>query len=368
MLILSCMLELTVKILSLFAAVILVFSLSCSNDDEVEIPSADSTQKKERTIIACYGPNALGDLTYGDSISLALNKTAVKHGLTFIEYMPSDRDKADECAKKLISETEVSDSDILYVFCDSSYRTVLEELSALIDKNNKQILLIDSREVDASQNIHTVCFSFYGMAYEAGVLANELIPDSGYVGILIGDQTNSFLQDAVTAFKEGLRNYSGAIVEQPLNEFIGSDTGAGYNSELLLYGAYTAFKNFAEIFVPKMILPLCGGSIHGIFRFNRDWGEDSPYTIGIDRDMSAYTNRVPYSLVKHFDKGLERCVQQWINGSLPHHQRLGLAQGFTELVISPGYQEKLQKELDDIHKTAIEREEAYEKENYEADK
>ena len=321
----------------------------------------DGTAEQSRAIVAFYAPAAIGDLSYGDAISLALHKSVFAHEITFVECFPADWNDAEQYATAYLSRTTGTDAAVLYVFCDGAYRAILESLSAQIAANDKQVLLIDSREVSASERIHTIFFPFYGMAFEAGVLANELIQESELIDIIIGDETNESLQVAVTAFKDGLGERSGEVSVNLTTDF--AENGYDTAEELYWYYALMAtVKQLGEV-VQSLILPLCGGSVQGILRYNRDYGEESAYTIGVDTDMSAYSDRVPYSLVKHIDAALEQCVTQWLGNALPHHQTLGLDAGFTELVLSPAYKERLQSTLAAIHAEAIEKEQAYEKAN-----
>ena len=55
--------------------------------------------------------------------------------------------------------------------------------------------------------------------------------------------------------------------------------------------------------------------------------------------MSMYSSQVPFSVVRHVDKAAKLCIKQWVaDGKIPHFQRLGLEEGYTELVISKGYE------------------------------
>ena len=109
-----------------------------------------------------------------------------------------------------------------------------------------------------------------------------------------------------------------------------------------------------------LILPYCGKAVHGLLLYNRE-NPASFYTIGTDVDMQFYSERVPFSIVKHIDKVIEKCVDQSLEGTLPKHQSFGLKEGYTELVISRRYEPDLAKIIEKAHQTAIEKEEAYEK-------
>ena len=348
---------------SLFAGFMLILFVSCADDDSAS-SSSPAAESSSRTIVAFYSPNGIGDLSYEDAISLALHKTALAHDFNLIENCPENWEYADMYAD--INFTTIPAEKRLYIFCDTGYRSILEKYRAQIETNGKDVLMFDSRNVNLGQNIHTVCLPLYGIAYEAGVLARELVDENDMIDIIIGDGGNSLLEDATIAFMEGLGERNGSTEILTLNELSEMSETDGYNMSSYLYWNYTTQiteKRKNGTGVASLILPLCGGSIHGIFRWNRDYGDESSYTIGMDTDMSAYTNRVPYSLVKNFTPAFELCLGQWIKGELPQHQTLGLKDGFTELVLSPAFKDRLEEKLSEIHHEAIEKEE-----NYEADK
>ncbi len=337
----------SVRFFLFLTSLVFMLSFSCSNSD------TDDNPPEKKVIVAFYTPYAIGDMTYGDSISLALHKSSYKHDFTLIEICPTSWDQARQQTNEYLTDKRLDKRDVLYVFCDDLYLPEVEKFS---DKSNKKLLMFDAQAPSAKDYIYSVSFSFYGIAYEAGVLANELIAKDAIADVLIADSSNKSLNTARIAFEEGLGQAGDRL--HVFNIEISSEE-SNYNQEDFLYFYYSWLVASKE-YIPAIIFPLCGGSIHGIFRYNRDFGEQTAYTIGMDRDMSAYTNRVPYSLVKNFDKAIEQCVSQWQKKELPHHQQLGLKDGYTELVIAPAYQTKLAARLTQIHESAIEKEQAYE--------
>lgn len=55
--------------------------------------------------------------------------------------------------------------------------------------------------------------------------------------------------------------------------------------------------------------------------------------IGIDGDMNADNLLCPFSIVKHVDRVMEDYVGMWLEGTMPKHQTLGLADGATGVII-----------------------------------
>ena len=72
---------------------------------------------------------------------------------------------------------------------------------------------------------------------------------------------------------------------------------------------------------------------HGLLRYNRE-EPDIFWTIGMDADRQAYSSDVPFSVVKHIDRAIEKCASQWRMETLPQHQNFGLAEGYTEVIVA----------------------------------
>ena len=56
--------------------------------------------------------------------------------------------------------------------------------------------------------------------------------------------------------------------------------------------------------------------------------------IGIDGDMSDDRSFCLFSILKHIDQVMVDYVGMWLNGTMPKHQTLGLADGATDVVVS----------------------------------
>ena len=133
------------------------------------------------------------------------------------------------------------------------------------------------------------------------------------------------------------------------------DGAAGFNMADALY-AYS----FSVAEECQMVVPLCGGSSQGFYRYNREH-PSSFYTVGIDADMERYSSRVPFSCVKRMDKAVAELVRQWRGGELPRVQSWGLASGYVDVVVSSRYAGRLDAVKASLHDEAIGKEAAYEK-------
>jgi basic membrane protein A len=87
--------------------------------------------------------------------------------------------------------------------------------------------------------------------------------------------------------------------------------------------------------------------------------------VGIDGDMTEDKDFCLFSTLKHIDRVMEDYIGKWLNGSMPKHRTMGLADGVTDVVISNytyGYiiNSRLldnQLDIDSVRQVAIRKEE-----------
>ena len=107
-----------------------------------------------------------------------------------------------------------------------------------------------------------------------------------------------------------------------------------------------------------MILPICGETIMGFLRYNRE-NPGKFHTVGVGADMSVYSSEVPFSCVEHLDRIVSACVMDWIGNRLEHYRKFGLDEGWCELIVSQQYKSLWEPLSREIHQQAIEKEDHY---------
>ncbi len=366
---------------------LLLFALaSCSNDGDSGGGGKDETEKtSEKLVIVFHLPAGLGDNSYTDILAYGIHKAAFENNLLVYDVSPDDWDDAQVKIQKvfssyreLIGAEENADIPVLFVFASESYLPVLEsdEIAESIAASTEPFtyLLFESEETEVPY-LSTVYMPLYGASYLAGTAAKTLLSEKENPRV-ISLLANDFMQpliDALNGFSVGygssgstsyIYNYftttaeeveemrNATFVAESIN---GEADTTGFNSEETAYKI--AYNNSFNTF--DLYFPICGGSIHGLLRYNREQGASSFYTVGMDSDMSAYSPQVPFSVVKRVDKAAEKCIAQWLaEGKIEHYQRLGLGEGYTELVVSEGY-ESLSAVVQEHLSEAIEKEQAY---------
>jgi basic membrane protein A len=83
-----------------------------------------------------------------------------------------------------------------------------------------------------------------------------------------------------------------------------------------------------------MIVPVCGGSMHSFIRSLWQTLGGYEYYFGIDGDMTADRRFCALSILKRIDMVMIDYIGMWLQGTMPKHQTLGLADGATDVVVS----------------------------------
>lgn len=367
---------------AVFTAFITIFSfcaVSCKTNSDDESSSGSVSFKGG--LVAFYSPNGLGDNAYVDSFCSGVQKSAIKNTLWAYDVCPLSWDEAKTLVDDYIPRCyELAKNDttpMLFVFADAGYLTYISKYTAQ-KPDTISFLVFDSKET-SDNAVHTVNIPLYGASYLAGLASKSLLSEveNPRVLSLIANDSSQTVMDSLKGFIAGYEaGWNGTVYDYNFTEWSdekGQEFSAlnfavlelenemdksGYDSANLAY----ALALFAEKLNPfDLYFPVCGGSVQELLRYNREKREKSFYTIGMDSDLSSYTKQVPFSVIKHVDRAIETCVEEWLKDQLSHHHDFTLADGYSELVISKGYTKKLSDVVQNATQTAIEKETEYEK-------
>ena len=198
--------------------------------------------------------------------------------------------------------------------------------------------------------------------YEAGAVAPVIAPE---VLLVAANPKVETVKEAVEAFTEGFRTgYLAADDQQLVTQYLSDDVAGGFavadtTAMRLLY--QQQWQTWSQLMVP-----VCGGA-GSTFRRLIEMLGGYDY-VGIDATVTS--PHCPFSAVKHIDRAVALCIGQWLaTAGMPKHQVLGLADGYTELVVHPytnSHKQAFSKQMTDallskIHNDAIRKEAEYEK-------
>lgn len=385
------------KFFTFFLILVAVSFVSCKNsssdDDYVPVvtvtPSAGTSSAGD--VLVFYVPNGLGDNSSTDGICEGVHRAAIKHNLSVYDICPPNWASAENYAKQFIDifskNYKSGESPVIFIFTDSNYLSYIKDFDFLkTPREGVAFLLFDSKE-SSLENLSTVFMPLYGASYLAGVASKKLLEGTASPRVLaiLANSVMPSLKDSLKGFVAGYEitwdetvydfsadsNLTATDVETLTNKNFGvvrlskglddKTDPYGFNSADKAYSVAQIFQNLDSSKKYNLYFPVCGGSVQGLIRYNREKKENSFYTVGMTTDLSIYTSQVPFSVIQKVDQAAENCVNQWVEGKLPHYQKLGLEEGYTSLEISKKYKEQLSEVVKNAFNTAVEKEQEYEK-------
>ena len=343
-----------VRRISSVLSVAVFLLISCVKEGKTVYVVTDEDDENRDMAFFVSRKGSLGDIGYVDAMYRAVVENAATYNLMVsLVELPSDTAKTVSTLEYMLDfmQNEKKDRNALVVIANDNLEPLLHKYESLLTKaSNVDFLLCESS--DTTLPIYTLRIPQYGVYYQAGMLTSEGLPDADSILIVSANPNESNIYDMGKGFWQALKD-SGSQTYVG-NTYL-SETSGGYDLASYAYRqSYDIDKNY------DMVIPLCGGTAQGFYRYNRE-NPESFYTVGVDTDMQFYSSRVPFSIVKNFDKVLENWISEWWNKSqIPAHQDLGLASGSTEIVIADSYKEMLGGIAEKYYLTAVEKEQWYE--------
>ncbi len=348
----------TRKTIYFMMLVVVALLTSCTKDgDTIYIDDDEARLNDQRPIVYfIFGQGDMGDLGYIDDLYRGVVK-ATHSGdmLLSCAELPSDPTATDEALQYFLNYMQNigGNRKALVVIANNNYEAMLHGYEDVLKQNsNVDVLLVESN--DTTLPVYSISFPQYGACYLAGCVTGRCLTDVSRVLVASANASNSMLADMRQGFADGLASTSSDITVD--NYYISNNPSGGYAS------ADTVYSRSADIDAAyQMVLPLCGGSVQGFLRYNREH-PSSFYTVGIDTDMQAYSTRVPFSVVKHLSTAMEQWITGWANGKEQNkHLSLGLEDGYTELIVADAYDTRLTATANQYLSIAINKEKEHER-------
>ena len=322
---------------------------SCSDLKEDPVAFRHDTE-----VIAVFTPNGIGDQTKEGLIYKGIVKTTDSLGLVFRPVFPMTYEEGAETIIRLASENQ-KDRKRLIISTNPEYSSYLREAAnkgLIVDSDSTKLLVIDGDF--KHPDIYTVHVPFYGMMYKAGYVASKM-NDVENVKIYIANDKYRYIREGRDGFVEGFSLNKESYIDIFDYSIFNEDNTEGFMKSTFAYSSEARECNGLY----DMILPICGETIMGFLRYNREF-PGSFYTVGVGNDMSIYSSDVPFSCVEHLDRVLSKSITDWNKNRLERYRTFGLKDGWVELCISENYRKALEPLSLEIHNKAIEMEESYE--------
>jgi len=288
---------------------------SCSDNMDNAVGTFDETP----AITLITSTTGLGDNGYNDGILAGVMNFYESNDVRLSLIAPNSLDEARSVITSWISNDAKGRQ--LMILASSEYVQLAKE-KAFEPDNLKTLLLLES---DSLTNIKTFRIQRYGVSYLAGCMAS---PHAGatVIGVFRNEPTQT---DAITGFTDGYEKYSTGKTNII---YLAND----YSGFAMPDSAYRLASTLGNTFV----YPLAGGSNNGIYKYTREKDFELMLVAGMDADCSAYSSRIPFSVVIRTDKIMENYLNMWFNKQeIPQHNVYGLESGYIDIRISPLFNE-----------------------------
>ena len=347
----------------------MVITACTKEGDVVYQTDPDDTASTTPLVTVIYDPNGVGDGSYNDLIYQGVEQAAKEYGLRTIQLSPSTRAEGQAYMESLFQQMSATQDTVrrLFIVAGSSYDDYLRQNNDRLAVNSNADLLYLETTTPLIGKGSTLYIHYYGAMYEAGAVAQAMAAEM----LLVAANPNAApITEAVSGFTDGFNTdyiqYPDRLSHKKLlvTEYLSAEASGGFS-----VADTTAMRIMYDREWPgnfHMIVPICGGAAR---TFQYLCGLMSGYQfMGVD--VAYNSPDCPLSVVKHIDRAVALCISQWLSSDgMPKHQQLGLAKGYTEVVVQPNnslFYNLLGDVLTDnllttIHNDAIRKEAEYEK-------
>lgn len=321
-------------LLSLLPLAMLMLA-SCTKDGDV-IYQTDPNDAATTTplVTVIYDPNAVGDGNYNDLIYQGVEQAAKQYGLRTMQLSPSTRDEGLAYLQTLFEQMSAAQDTVrrLFIVAAASYDDYLRQNNDRLAANPYADLLYLETAQPLEGKGSTLYLPYYGAMYEAGAIAQALAPD---VLLVAANPKVESVSGAVSGFTDGFRadyvHYPERLASGKtlVTEYLSDEAAGGFT-----IADTTAMHLMNDREWPTwshMLVPVCGGAARTFQHLNDLLGGYD--VVGIDAASNSTNSSL--SVVKHIDRAVSLCISQWLSADgMPKHQTLGLADGYTGVVVT----------------------------------
>ena len=320
----------------LFAALLML--AACSKDgNTIYLP--DPNEEKPSTaplVTVVYDANALGDHSYNDMIYEGVERVAQKMGLRTMQHSPQTYEEGVEYLELMFRQMETANDSVrrLLVVTSTGYDDFIRKNNKRLEANpNADLLYLETRSPLEGKG-STLFITYYGAMYEGGRIEAAIERTNA---LLIGANRHTpAITEAMQGYSDGFEAGLELLTQRQASQnhlsstYLDETGGNGFSvADTTVLRLLRQWRN-DDI---TTLVPVCGGAANTFCRMINSTME-AITIVGIDTYGDNYFSF--YSILKHIDRALARSIELWLtDGTIPKHQLLGLADGYTEVVLNP---------------------------------
>lgn len=303
-----------------------LFTACSSDDDELE-PDLVIGRQAQVTLLATY--NGMGDNGYIDSSVEGVFAFAFQTGTPMQMLLPDSKEEAEMLYNLWIENNADRDSAVLIVGSEV-YGDIVEHTPVNITGKGTRVLIFESTITGQPDGVSSIMINRYGASYLCGAMSGML--DAFVIAASPGYNT---LEESIRGFMDGYEAHHDEGKKLEMTYLSDGETGFAMPDS-----AYHLMSRRMDNFFVynEMVFPLLGGSGLGVLRRMNDEEANLGLIIGMDVDQSAFSPRVPFSLLVKTGDVVHRYLDDWLAGKeWPRHQTLGMRDGGTDVMLHPQF-------------------------------
>ena len=328
-------------------------------------------------VTVIYDAYALGDRSYNDLIYKGVEMAAQELGLRTMQLSPETYQEGLQYLELMFRQMETATDTVrrLFIVTSPGYDEFIRKNNHRFEANPYADLLYLETRIPLEGKGSTLFVTYYGAMYEGGRI--EAAKERTNTLLIGANRQTPSVIEAVKGYTDGFEDGLKLLTEKQASQnrltttYLDDPGRFGFN-----VADTTALRLLRQWYNDGIntIVPVCGGATNTFYRLINSVMEDM-LMVGIDTYYDSYFFN--YSIVKHIDSAVAYSIRQWLNdGALPKHLTLGLADGYTEVILNPareiytwvppGYTGETQPNLtpemkQEIHEEAVKKEQEYEK-------
>lgn len=311
---------------------------ACTKDgDTIYVPDPNEEAASTASLVTViYDADALGDHSYNDLIYEGVERVAKELGLRTMQQSPRTYEEGLQYLELMFRQMETATDSVrrLFIVTSPGYDEFIRKNNKRLEANPYADLLYLETRTPLEGKGSTLFLTYYGAMYEGGRIEAAIERTSA---LLIGaNRQTPAITEAIKGYQDGFEAGLQLLTEKQ----------ASKNHLSLTYLDETGGGDFSVADTTVMrqlrqwsnddittLIPVCGGASNTFSRMIYTTMEDM-LIVGIDIFNDNYYSL--YSIVKHIDRAIANSIRQWLtDGAMPKHQLLGLADGYTEVILNP---------------------------------
>ena len=287
-------------------------------------------------VTVIYDADALGDRSYNDLIYEGVERTAQELGLRTMQQSPQSYEEGLQYLELMFRQMESANDSVrrLFIVTSPGYDDFIRKNNHRFESNPYADLLYLETRTPLEGKGSTLFVNYYGAMYEGGRIEAATERTSA---LLIGANRQTpavieALKGYSDGFEDGLKLLTGKQASQNRLTTTYLDEPGRFGFSVADTTALRLLRQWRNENYTT-IVPVCGGATNTFSRLINSI-QDDILMVGIDIYYDSFFSK--YSIVKHIDRAVDHAINLWLTeGELPKHLSLGLADGYTEVILNP---------------------------------